>query len=184
MSEHRVQGPRPRVRRSARMIRRLAVPIAVALGRHRRVDERRCPAVGGGRRGACGGAERAGLPVAAGDEAHRQGVRRVRFRQRRDDRAGRRSTPRRRRPPLLRHPGPATVQGHHTRRAHPGLLGRSADRGAAPRARTARPPMCRCICAAIKARRCPTNPSTPSATSSPTHRHRPGSRPTSPAPRR
>ena len=54
---------------------------------------------------------------------------RVRLRQRGDDRPGGRPAARRRRAPLLRRLGRQALPGHQARRAHPGLLGRSADGG-------------------------------------------------------
>ena len=69
-----------------------------------------------------------GRAVDAGDEAGRQDLPGVRLQQQRDDPAGERPAAGRRGAPLLRRLDPEAARRHQARRAHPGLLGRSADR--------------------------------------------------------
>ncbi len=88
MSEHRVDDP-VRHSRVARTIRRLAIPIAIFWVAVAALTNVLLPHIGDRRRETHGGTKLAGLTVPEGDEAHRQGVRRVRLRQQRDDRLGR-----------------------------------------------------------------------------------------------
>ena len=98
----------------------------VLAGHHRPVERAGAAARGGRRRTECG-VERPRFARAAGVSAYRQGVRRIRLRQRRDGGARGRPTPWRRRARLLRRVGQAVQRGHQARPARAGLLGRPAD---------------------------------------------------------
>ena len=99
----------------------------VLAGRHRPVERAGAATRGGRRRTECG-VGRPRFARAAGISAYRQGVRRIRLRQRRDGGARRRRAARRRSARLLRRVGQAVQRGHRTRAARAGLLGRPADR--------------------------------------------------------
>ncbi len=100
----------------------------VVLGGCRGVIERAGATTRGGRRGTECGVGRPRFALAAGISAYRQGIRRIRLRQRRDGGARRRRAARRRSTRLLRRVGQAVQRGHQTRAARAGLLGRPADR--------------------------------------------------------